>query len=237
MKILVVLVLVTLKFTISDGQSNEISIHANSGFFSFGGPSSTESSFINISDVSSIPSYTDNPYGKSSGPSYGVAIQYQHRAKNNLIFGVQGGYEKLSSRTKLDAAYGEISWSLTEGQTILTHQFINFYPYIGRRFEFTSQIKSDLMAGFDFAWCITSNEHYEFTTSAGKTDEGVTERDKPTLDFRPRISFTTYYKRLGISLGYSLGLADYMWGMDGGENGAYSKYLRLGVVFQLTKSK
>lgn len=51
-------------------QSNEFSIQLNSGLFSFGGESSTSSSFIIVSDVATESNYTNNPYGtKKSRPA------------------------------------------------------------------------------------------------------------------------------------------------------------------------
>ncbi len=70
-------------------QNTEFTVHLNSGLFSFGGNSATNSSIIIVSDVASVDNYTNNPYGTEKALSYGLAAQAQRITNRNLILGLQ----------------------------------------------------------------------------------------------------------------------------------------------------
>ncbi len=217
---------------VSYGQSTEISIQAGSGLFSFGGESATKTSFINVSDVASIPSYTNNPYGKYNGFSYGFGAQIQHMTKSAFIFGLQICYESLSSKVKIDGVSGPFgTWSVVEGKTILTSNFININPFIGKRFELLGNINTDFKFGFDFAACLSSKEKFDIALSPGNNITGSMDRSKPNLDFRPRIEMVNYYKKVGLSIGYSYGLTNYTPEMDGANMENQARYFRLGLSY------
>ena len=214
-------------------QKGQLSFHLNSGLYSFGGYSATESSFLLISDVSTESSYTNNPYGKNSGASWGFGVQIQRITKRNFIYGIQLGYESLSSKLDLDYAYGEITWFADEGETILTTNFFNIYPSIGQRFKLISGIDTDLLVGFDLGVGVSTKEHYSLTTTQGDEISGTNDRVTPNLDFRPRIELINYYKKFGFTVGYSYGLTNYQPEMNGADKEVYSRYLRLGLCYRL----
>src|SRR5688572_12269140 len=84
------------------GQKAQVTFQASSGLFSFGGGSASSSSYMIISDVGSIPNYTNSPYGKNSSLSYGLGIQIQRLAANEFSYGLQLSYESLSSKLVID---------------------------------------------------------------------------------------------------------------------------------------
>ena len=232
MRIIILLILI-LTEQFSFGQKKQITFQANSGLFSFGGESATSTSFINISDVGSISDYTNNPYGKNSGFSYGFGIQFQRLTSNSFIYGLQLSYESLSSKLTIDNAYGEITWSVKEGKTILTNKFINLFPSVGQRIKLFNGIDSDFLFGLDLGVGISSKERYSVTSNQGHKISGTNERDMPNIDFRPRIELINYYKSFGLSIGYSYGLTNYQSGLDGVNKQVNTRYLRFGLNYRL----
>jgi hypothetical protein len=186
-----------------------------------------------ISDVGSIPNYTNSPYGKNSSFSYGFGIQFQQMTAKDFIYGLQLSYESLSSKLTIDNAYGEIVWSVKDGKTILTNNFINIFPSIGQRLKLFNGIDSDFLLGFDFGIGLSSTEKYNLTSNQGHRISGTNERDIPNIDFRPRIEFINYYKNFGLSIGYSYGLTNYQSGFEGGDREAKARYLRFGLNYRL----
>lgn len=51
-------------YLIAPAQDKEFTGGINTGFFSFRGKSAVNTSFINVSDVTSIPNYTNDIYSK-----------------------------------------------------------------------------------------------------------------------------------------------------------------------------
>lgn len=229
----IIIVILLFSGQLCFGQSKQISFLASSGLFSFGGESASSTSFINISDVGNMPNYTNNPYGSNSSFSYGVGFQLQKLTSNNFIYGLQLSYESLSSKLAIDNAYGEITWGVKNGKTILTNKFINLFPSIGQRIKIFNGFDSDLLFGFDFGIGLSSKEKYSVTSNQGHEISGTNEREIPKIDFRPRIEFINYYKNFGLSIGYSYGLTNYQGGLDGGDRVARARYLRFGLNYRL----
>ena len=184
----------------SFGQKTQIAFSVNSGLFSFGGATSSSASYIIISDVSSIPDDINNPYGTSSGFSYGLSVHLQKLTPKNFIYGLQLSYESLSSKLAIDRAYGKILWTVSDGHVILTSNFINLFPSVGKRFKFIEGVESDLHVGLDLGIGLSSKERYRLTTSLGGEFSGSNEIKIPNIDFRPRIEFINYHKRFGLSV-------------------------------------
>ena len=77
--------------------------------------------------------------------------------------------------------------------------------------------------------CLNSREHETGTMDNGIKYEYYYALPKnPNLDIRPRIEFTSYYKKFGLTIGYSLGLTNYS---DAGL-GAYSRMIRFGISYK-----
>ncbi|MCO4294748.1 outer membrane beta-barrel protein [Solitalea sp. MAHUQ-68] len=202
-------------------QQTEYSLHLGSGLFSFGGESAQNTSFIN-------QNYTNNPYGTKSGFSYSICAQIQRATKWNFIYGLQAGYESLSSKIMINDVYlDDMIFSVNE-QTILTNQFININPFLGYRFKLG--IPLDLTAGADYGLGISSKERAE-TFSPDVTVDN--ERKIPGLDFRLRFGLATYYKKVGFNVGYSYGLTNYTAEMIGANRENYSRFIRFGISYKI----
>jgi hypothetical protein len=229
--LILAVLLLTVQFSFA--QKKQISFQVNSGLFSFGGRSASSTSFMNISDVSSISNYTNSPYGKNSSFCYGFGIQLQQLTSNNFIYGLQLSYESLSSKLRIDNAYGEITWRVKEGKTILTNNFITLFPSVGQRVKLFNNVDSDILFGFDLGISLSSKEKYRVTTNQGHKISGTNERELPHIDVRPSIEFINYYKSFGLSIGYSYGLTNYQNGLVGADRKVYSRYLRFGLHYRL----
>lgn len=235
MKSLLLFILITpFSFNVS-GQSNEFSIHLLSGLFSFGGASSVSTTVINISDVPDMKSYINNPYGRSSVFSYGIAIQEQRITKSNFIFGLKACYESLTSHVKINYAFygfGEIAWTVSDGNGYLTYRFINFQPFFGKRIKIINGVATDITIGIDMGVCLKSEENASVSTSQGDKISISSQPSNPDLDIRPRIELTNYYKKFGISFGYSYGLTNYTSRMDGANMEVFSRMIRIGLGYR-----
>ena len=235
MKNIFFLILTTLFSINVIGQTTEFSLHFTSGLFSFRGSESGNSTFYTLNDPSSTSGRTNTPWGNSSGASYGFALNAQRVTKFNLIFGLQTGYESLSSRIKIRSIWVDnSSVAVTPGsKTDLNHQFINLHPFIGKRFNLLKNFQSDLILGLDLGIFLKVKEEPNIKSSLGTFDSSR-ERNKPEdNDFRLRIDLINYYKNYGLTIGYSYGLTNYMKGYVGGSPEVYSRMLRLGLVYKI----
>ena len=53
------------------------------------------------------------------------------------------------------------------------------------------------------------------------------------IDVSPKIQLSTEFKKFGLIIGYSTGLANYKEGYDGGTNIVYSKNINFGISYKL----
>ncbi len=230
---LIILILISF-IQFCQGQKLEYSVQLGSGLFSFGGKSSTNTSFLNISDQSNISNYTNNPYGQKSGFSFSISSQIQKLTLTKKIFGLQIGYESLTSKvTLIYYPGGDFIYSppINCGQTYLMNHFINLFPYFGQRFVIKS-IDLDLTGGADFGFCTESEENGSALINNTKYTSNVS-RDKPSLDFRLRAGLTAYYKKTGLSIGYSYGLTNYTPRIMGANLEEYSRLFRFGIIYKI----
>ena len=231
----IVLLLITILFlTGVHSQNTEYSLRFNSGLFSFSGQSAEASTFINYNSDRN-DGYTNNPYGSKSGLSYGISGNISRITKNNIIFGIDLGYELLRSKIEIDRVSeynGTINQMIeANGKTYLNNSFINILPTIGYRFS-ESKLTFDLSGGIDFAYCLGATEKGSATST---TREHITKRDRKTIDteFRPRIQIGIYKRKIGIYLGYSKGLKNYKSEYVGGVNEAFGNIFRFGIKYRI----
>lgn len=218
------------------GQKTEFGISLNSGLFSFSGTSSQNTTSINYDDQTNS-GYTNNPWGSKSALCYGVSLKAERVTKRNLIIGLDLGYEVLSSKIsidRIDGFNGVNTYQLNAtGETFLKSNFINFNPFIGYRLM-VKDISFDLVGGFDIGHCLATNENGKATDSNGK--KYTTSEDRKTIknDFRPRIQFSSSYKKFGLYIGYSFGQTNYLSDMLGNATfESYSRIIRFGVSYQI----
>lgn len=217
--------------TFSYAQETELSLHLNSGFFSFGGESASNYSHFNLSAVSPQENYTNNPYGKKSGLSYGLGIQIQRVTARKMFYGFQPSFESLSSKIDIEYAFGDARIELDKGKTILNHKFINLYPFIGKRYHFIDIIRTDISLGFDLGFCLSAKEKGKGIAVTGEKITTAKERSYPKRDLRPRIELVNHYRNYALSIGYSLGLTNYTSGYVGANLVNKSRYLRIGFSY------
>lgn len=213
-------------------QHTELSMQLSSGLFSFGGASAAKSSHVLLSDTGG-PHRTNNPYGRQSGFSYGAGVTLQRITPSQFLFGIRAAYEALSAKVKIEEAHGEISWTVEKGNTVLTHKFINTYPFAGIRLALSDVFHADIRAGMDLATCLSGTEHFDLRTTSGENITNSKARNKSGLDIRPRLELVSYYQKFGLSLGYSHGLTNYTANREGGNPVTKSRYLRMGVSYRL----
>lgn len=204
------------------GQTNEVSAQINSGLFSFGGPSAESSTKVYFGGLGKSLVFF-NPYGRKSGFSYGFAVQSQRITKSSILFGLQTGYESLSSR---------VAFVNTNGYGKLTYGFLNFHPFFGKRIVLVRGINSDLTLGTDLGICLNSKESAIFTNPEQVISGNSTYSSMKDLDIRPRFEFTNYFKRMGLSIGYSFGLTNYTSGSSGSSQQVFSRMIRIGVTYR-----
>jgi hypothetical protein len=222
---------------LSYAQKTEINFDAYSGLFSFRGAGATSNSYIDSYPFSSIPSkFTINPYGKKSAFSYSLEFQGQRITKRKNIYGFGIGFEELISRVHInkigisgDPAYLHYPAS---GKTELKNTFITFNPFVGHIYSFR-KVTFDILTGLDLSFCLESNENGNATTTTKDYHLHLTvqnNKEKPSIDFRPRIQIKAQINKLGFLAGYSLGLTNYQIPYN---PKAYSSFLRLGLGYCL----
>jgi hypothetical protein len=215
-------------------QNTEVSIVLNSGLFSFTGESAEATTSINYSDQTG-KGYTNNPYGSRSGLSYGLSANLKRVTKLNIIAGVDLGYEILRSRVSIafiDGYTGTSTYRLdATGSTYLNSRCINLNPFLGYRVA-VGKVNFDMTGGFDFAF-LTSTEESGKATANNLSYNTSVDRQTIKRDVRPRIQLTASYNRLGVYIGRSYGMANYMEGYVGGTNQSFARITRFGVVYKL----
>ncbi|MDZ7934653.1 MAG: hypothetical protein U5M51_06775 [Emticicia sp.] len=217
------------------GQKTEFKLTLNSGLFSFNGQSSDKNSQINFSNLTNS-GYTNNPYGSMRGICYGLSGNLKRVTKKNLDIGLDLGFETLRSKVNITSINDYIGTSTYEytasGQTFLNSNFINLFPYIGQRFNIR-KLSLDIVGGLEIAYCLTATEKGDATATNGTKYTTSVDRKTINTDIRPRIQFSADYKKTGIYIGYSYGLANYKSGYEGGTNECYARLIRFGLTYRL----
>jgi len=218
--------------TLANAQKLEIAAQLNTGISKFAGASAESSSFILVSDVANSSSYTNNPYGRRFGLNYGGGIQLQLVTDQRLLLGAQVAVEQLRSRVNINGINGFRSNNQAEGHTTLQNSFLNLQPYLGRRL-YLHGVEVDLTLGTDIGFCLKSMENGNATDAYGNEVTTSLKRNKPDIDFRPRLGIVAYRNHLGLTLSYAHGLTNYTSGYDGANSEVYARVLRLGILYRL----
>jgi hypothetical protein len=88
-----------------------------------------------------------------------------------------------------------------------------------------------LTLGTDLGILLNIREHETGITDGIKYDYNYIQNTQ-ILDIRPRIEIVNYYKKLGLTIGYSFGLTNYTKNMDGGNPEAFSRMVRFGMAYR-----
>ena len=233
MKKYLFLLISSVSFSAALGQKIEFAAQVNSGLSWFGGESATSRSFIIVSDVANQTNFTNHPYGKKPGTSYGFSGQVQRVTKRKLVLGLQAGYEVLKSKLAItDVSMDTYKLVLiTDGETILRNEFTNWQFFVGKRLG-RNNWKLDITAGPEVGFCQNSHEKgfakssdgYQFTTDLNRTH--------PKADWGARLHVAAYYQKIGLSLGYAHGLSNYQANLEGANLKTYARITRLGIVYR-----
>ncbi|TGE22411.1 hypothetical protein E5K00_19415 [Hymenobacter aquaticus] len=246
MKKITLLFLGLLAAELGYAQTTEVSLHLTSGLSNFRGKNATETTAIMVPDNEAVPPYkylytlmdvpyAADPFGKKLGVSYGAAAQVQHVTARHLVFGAQGGYEVLRSRTPIFVVFDKHDFGLSaKGHATLANSFINLHPFVGYRLT-RGPLDYDLTVGPEIGLLQRSHETAEATLTDFKDAAYTTdlERSQRKVDVRARLNATVYYHRLGFSLGYSLGLSKYRPDYASSSEQLYSQVFRTGISYRI----
>lgn len=219
----------------ASGQQTEFAVQAGSGLFGFRSPGAASETTLHGNDVASLPYILGNSYGRSSGLSYSLAGQVQRVAQGRLVYGIQIGYESLESRIPITRYIGGFSLVETpaDGRATLRNQFINLHPFFGKRFG-KQRLSLDATAGVDVGFILSEHEFSELRYNGSYYTTTDRDRPAPTVDVRPRLNLTGYYRAFGLSIGYAQGLTNYVSTMFT-DRKAYTRMWRVGLVYRLAK--
>jgi hypothetical protein len=217
--------------SLSHSQKTELRANAYSGLFFFRGSGSTSTSTVHVGD--DLGYYNPTPYGRKSAFSYALELQAQRITRQKHLYGIGLGFERLTSRARVDSASYTFVGKVSErGKVTLENDFISFNPYIGHRF-IANSITFDLQVGADLAFSTRVYEQAKLTSQKDVTYR--LKKDNHPLDIRPRLQVNAYYNRMGFLVGYSLGLKNlYEYNNPNFVNNkAYANYVRIGVSYRI----
>jgi hypothetical protein len=216
--------------TLCNGQTLEIRPAVYSGLFFFRGSGATSGSTVRVNDVMGY--YNPTSYGKKSDFSYAVELQGQWITKQKHVFGLNIGYESLTSKAAVDSIFGDLPHgSPASGTVSLTNTYLTISPFLGHRFS-AGPVLFDALVGLDFAFNQNAQEEARLVSPL------VTYKIKKQFhrnDLRPRIQVNSYYKRIGLDLGYSRGTQN-LYYYDNPyyqHKRAYANFVRLGLSYRL----
>lgn len=216
------------------GQGLELRVNANSGVFSFRGNAAESTTFINYYDPTGT-GYTNNPYGARGELSYGGSVTLLYKTQGSFLVGADVGYEDLRGRVDINqvAGYtgtGTYAYDAT-GKTILSHQFLDLYPFVGYRIP-AGPLKLEMLAGLEVGMVLSASEKGSASAN-GTSYETSMGRKNIKSDIRPRIQLGTTFGKVGVYIGYSLGVKNYFSGYVGGSPECYSRMIRFGMSYRI----
>ena len=234
------ILLLVLTFTKGYSQKTELKICLNTGLFSFTGNAATSYTYI----YSSQPFFigTINAYGEKSGLSGGLSLNLQRVLKENIIFGVNSGYQSNQSKVLINAvAYEDLATPMVaanaKGQSYVTNSSIMVYPFCGYRFQI-NKFPIDVVGGINLDF-INSTKEKGNATDVNNVEYNVSADMKTiNLDVSPKIQVATEYKKFGLVVGYSRGLVNYRQEYyenpyDTETKEVYSKNINFGITYRL----
>ena len=101
---------------------------------------------------------------------------------------------------------------------------------MGKRYEILNGILTDIKLGLDFGVCLSIKEEFNLKSIQGDNVSGSLDIDKPQVDYRPRLEVVNYFRKIGLSIGYSYGLTNYK-SLYGSTMDVKSRYFRLGLSY------
>lgn len=239
MKKIFTILLLVLTFTNGYSQKTELKIGLNTGLFSFTGNAAT--SYTQIYSAQPFFMGTINPYGKKSGLSGGLSLNLQRVLKENIIFGINAGYQSNQSKVLINAVVldeGTTTVVLNaKGQSYITNSSIMAYPFFGYRFQI-NKFPIDVVGGINLDFISNTKEKGNATDANNTAYHLSGDMKSINLDVSPKIQLATEYKKFGLVVGYSRGLVNYQQGYYENPNytetrEVYSKNINFGITYRL----
>jgi len=223
----------------SFAQKLEISAALNSGWYHYIGAGSTNASFLNAATLNgNIINYTNNPYGRQFALSYGLSANTKFIFKNNILLGIDLGFERLRGKTRITRVADTSPSGLTAdiaatGNTFLKSDVVNVCPNFGYRIG-KGQTTVDFSVGLDIALILSIKEKGSALAVNGKEYASNLDRKTINTDTRPRLQIGLNYRNVGIYTGYAFGLSDFKEGFTGGgDQRVRSGMLRFGLSYKV----
>ncbi len=223
--------------TYAYGQQLETRISVHSGVSRFGGQQAAQTTSVTRYGSGAQTYYNNNPYGSRYIPTYGGSLQVQLVTPAHFLLGAQVGFEQLRGSIRIDQVYGHPSSSSSlaqpaDGSSTMMANYMNLQPYLGRRIG-TEKFDLDITFGTDVGFGQKLKEEGQVTLEDGTKLKAAREYSKLNADVRPRVGLAAHFGPLSASISYAYGLTDYAGGQSGGNDGAYMRVLRIGMLYRL----
>jgi hypothetical protein len=216
-------------------QKAALSANIYTGAQGFSGIGTGKSSVMTFDSVFSGSFFTQHPFGKKPGASFGIAVEYKLITKPGLFFSISAGYEILKSSIALDSVYEvgtTYKYYKATGKTRFRGNYLNLTPAIGYRFD-AAGFSIDLSGGIAFARCLKTYETADANAN-GKGYHYKKETFHPTTDIRPTLNAMLIHKQYGYGIGYQWGIKNYYGQYIGGpQPEAYSRFLKLALSYRI----
>ena len=240
MRSLILLLITLTLFGNVSGQKIEFSASLNSGLYYFRNGIATGSTVLETDYYSSGLGLILDPYGNKGGLCYGASLNVKRVFNNKYFFGVDIGYEMLSSKVNVSSVFEvhqnantSSTYTLTHnltGNAFINNSFINAYPFVGYQCKY-DKISFDLTVGADIGYYLKITESGNVKKPDGTNYNVYFDPISKYLDidFRPRLQLTTSYKKFGVYVGYSYGIFRYA----SFSKSMASRVIRFGVTCKL----
>ncbi len=165
---------------------------------------------------------TNNPYGQRLGVGFGASVRAQHVGRRGLLAALEGGYNQAASRADVRTYDGTPLFYLgpapltevADGTTRLRMRAVPVFAGVGQRLGGTGAVQVDALVGPEWAVLLAAHEAGQGTHGGPFSPAGTawqTDAPHPLArrhDWRLRADLTAWYRRLGLTASYALGLTD-----------------------------
>ena len=239
MKYFLLAVPATLLASQALGQSIEFSGRANAGFSEFRGDNATTTTaVVTTNDGASESSRAFNPYGKKMGTGFGVSVRAQRVGKIGLLTALDLGFDWMQARTDVNYIYYNSPTSSSSrtasGRVQLYTPAITAFGGVGWRLS-GEKYTLDALVGPELAYVLNSSEKGSGTSNVnGGWNTDLARTPDSRLDFRLRGDLTLWRSRVGLTLSYSNGFANYQQATTSiASPDAEVRLLRVGLAYRL----
>jgi|GEM_PF-1215995 len=218
-------------------QKTEFSVGLSGNTYNFRRPNSTKAPTLFYS-TSKLGTFGTFQFGSNLG--FGVSTTLKRITKNHLIFGFEAGLDILRNKVQQNPHLFYTADELTKITLVpnefvfnLNSNFLNFSPFIGKRFSKKS-LSIDFTTGMDMGYFLNSTVGVykspvdDYIKTSVKSKNYFVE-----FDFRPRVSVAVNYKKYSINVSFAQGISDYLDDYPNANKKSYSRVLRFGLSYQI----